>query len=111
MEEKRKAKRLPIKLELTISQLFKQDNITIPDVNESIEVINISKIGIGFSCKSEIPEGYYFDANIQLPKSHFLTVIKIVRIQKQEDSYLIGGEFVGLGDILSRSIDEYELEL
>jgi len=111
MEEKRRARRMPIKLELGISELFKQDNVVIANVNEVIDVIDISKSGIGFSCKSEIPLGYYFDAKIQLPKKHFLTVLKIIRIEESDDGYLIGAEFVGLGDILSKNVDEYELEL
>jgi hypothetical protein len=110
-EEKRKNKRLPIKLELTISDLFKQDYLIIPNINESIEVIDISKSGVGFFCKDNLPINYYFDAKIQLPNKHFLSVIKIIRTDEVENGFRIGCEFVGLGDILSKSVDEYDLEL
>lgn len=110
-EEKRKNVRLPIQLELNISSLFKQDNIVISNINECIEVSDVSKSGLGFYCTQELPVGYYFDAKIQLPNKHFLTVIKILRSVKFEDKYRIGCEFVGLSSILSKSVDEYAHEL
>ena len=108
MDEKRKFKRLPLELELNISELFKQDYNMIPGLNESIEVTNISKAGIGFICANELPIGYYFDSKIQLPDKHFFSVIKIVRCEQTDKGYIIGCEFVGLADILSKSVDEYE---
>lgn len=111
MYDRRKSKRLPIKLNLTITSLFKQDNLKISGLNEDIEVINISKSGIGFKCKQELPTDYYFDANIELTGGkHFFCVLRIVRIEKQEEDYYVGCEFVGLADILTKSVDDYELE-
>lgn len=112
MEEKRKYKRLPLKLEITISTLFKQDYEIIPDINEGIIVKDISKAGIGFTCNKELPLNYYFDANIKLADDeHFFSVLKIVRVRKLENEYFIGCEFVGLADILSSRVDIYENEL
>lgn len=108
MEEKRKHVRYPIKLELTISSLFKQDYEMIPGINEDIVVKNISKSGIGFTCKHELPLNYYFDAKIQLTEDkYFYAVIKILRVEKIEDGYFVGCEFVGLADILSMKVDLY----
>lgn len=110
--DKRKNKRLPLKLELTITSLFKQDYEIIPDINASIEVKNISKSGVGFTCRHELPAGYYFDAKIQLTEEKaFFAVLKILRTEKLEDGFFIGCEFVGLADILSRTVDEYEEEI
>ncbi|MFZ5351894.1 MAG: PilZ domain-containing protein [Bacillota bacterium] len=112
MVEKRKSNRLPLKLELTISNLFKQDYELISDINQSINVVNISKAGLGFTCSHELPLDYYFDAKIQLTDDKFFyAVLKIVRIEKQEDRYFIGCEFVGLADILSQRVEMYETEL
>jgi len=112
MEERRKFPRFPLKLELMISSLFKQDYEQIPDINESIEIKDISKNGIGFTCKHELPLNYYFDAKIQLSDDKFFcAVLKIVRVDKQEDNYFVGCEFVGLADILSTRIDSYASEL
>ncbi len=112
MEEKRRHKRLPLKLELTISSLFKQDYEMLDNINESIEVKNISKSGIGFTCSQMLPLNYYFDAKIQLTEDKFFyAVLKIVRVQEVDNSYSVGCEFVGLADILSNRVDLYEHDL
>ncbi len=112
MEDRRKHNRLPLKLELTISSLFKQDYELIPNINESIKVNNISKSGIGFICEHELPLDYYFDAKIQLTSDkYFYAVLKIVRMDKIEGGYSVGCEFVGLADILSMRVDMYGDEL
>ena len=41
MEEKRKYERLPIKLKLEVSNLFKQDGIKIENLDSEIEVFDI----------------------------------------------------------------------
>lgn len=112
MEDRRKNKRLPMKLELKITSLFRQDNDFIPELNEEIDVINISKAGLGFKCKHELPLDFYFDANIKLTgEKHFFCVLKIVRVEKKEEEYFVGCEFVGLADVLSKSVDLYEEEI
>jgi c-di-GMP-binding flagellar brake protein YcgR len=112
MKERRKYKRLPIKLELKISSLFNQENTLIPDTSESINVVNISKAGIGFTCAHELPLNYYFDTKIQLTEDkYFCAVLKIIRMEKHEEGYFLGCEFVGLADILSMRIDLYGEEL
>ena len=112
MEERRKHDRLPLNMELTISSLFKQDYELIPNINESIKVINISKSGIGFICGHELPLNYYFDAKIQLtPDKYFYAVLKILRMEKAEVGYFVGCEFVGLADILGMRVDLYGEEL
>ena len=112
MEERRRHKRLPIKLVIDIDKLFKQDNEVISDVNESIEVVNISRTGIGFECKDALPLDYYFNAKIEFNETRFFyCVIKIIRKVEQEDTNLYGCEFVGLAEFLSNKVDEYEAYL
>lgn len=109
MEERRRHKRLPLKLEIDIDKLFKQDNEIIDDINESIEVINISKTGLGFLCKDELPLDYYFNAKIEFSEARFFyCVIKIIRKEELEGKFLFGCEFVGLAEFLSNKVDEYE---
>ncbi|KAB3530224.1 PilZ domain-containing protein [Alkaliphilus serpentinus] len=112
MSEKRRSKRLPLSLELKITSLFKQDNKSLENINEGIEVENISKAGIGFKCKHQLPLDYYFDAKIQLSEDkYFFSVLKIVRCIEMEIGFFVGCEFVGLADILSKEVDEYGEEL
>ena len=66
MQEKRRYKRLPIQLKLEVSEVFKQDNDVIRDLNAEINVFDISKAGIGFTTSTYLPEGYYFNHRIRI---------------------------------------------
>lgn len=114
MEERRRAKRMPILLSLEISNLYKQDNILVENLHAPIEIINISKAGMGFITESVLPLGFYFNANINLMNNEdtLRCVIKILRSQPVEDSKtMYGCEFVGMADILSYIFDEYDKKI
>ena len=111
MDEKRRSKRLDVNLNLDISSLFKQDNIRVDNIHAPIEVINISKDGIGFKSKSVLPVNYYFNAKLQLgdKDSTLYSVVKIVRQEPEEDgSFMYGAEFVGMPSVLNYIFDEFE---
>ena len=111
MEERRKAKRMPVTLSLEILNLYKQDNVQVSNLHAPIEVINISKSGIGFISESVLPVGYYFNANINLGNEDTLRcVIEIVRNQPASDGKgtMYGCEFVGMATVLSYIFDEYD---
>ncbi|SFS03404.1 PilZ domain-containing protein [Anaeromicropila populeti] len=111
MDEKRRAKRVPAHLSLTISSLFKQDNEIVININAPIEVIDVSRTGIGFKTESRLPVGYYFNANLELgsSESSIFSVVKIVRTQVLEGKTTIYGcEFVGLAPVFHYIFDEYE---
>jgi len=110
MYEKRRYKRLPIQLNLEVSQLFKQDNNIIPDLNAEIHVFDINQAGIGFTTTAYLPEGYYFNATIVLESSEqkILTVVKILNVTELDDGiYRYGCEFVGLAGIFNYVFDDY----
>lgn len=111
--DKRKAKRLPIHLDLTISDLFAQDNVKANVDEADIEVFDVSTKGIGFISKNTLPLNFYFNAKLVLGKKDNIvyTVIKIVRIQPKDDSFIYGCEFVGLPDILFPAFEHYEHDL
>ncbi|MBH1940533.1 PilZ domain-containing protein [Mobilitalea sibirica] len=113
MQERRKAKRMPVTLSLEISNLYKQDHVRVSNLHAPIEVINISKTGIGFLSESVLPEGYYFNANINLGNEDTLhCVVQIVRRQPAEDNKtMYGCEFVGMATILSYVFEEYDKRL
>jgi c-di-GMP-binding flagellar brake protein YcgR len=111
MEERRKAKRMPIKLSLEILNLYKQDNVQVGNLYAPIEVTDISKTGMGFISESVLPLGFYFNANINLgnEKDTLHCVIKIIRSQKTEGKEtLYGCEFIGMASVLSYIFDEYD---
>lgn len=112
MLEKRKNNRLPLNITLTIEELYKQDDIKLEDLNEEIEVVNISKGGIAFETKDELPIGFYFNSRIRIDdEKSFFSVLKIIRKSKNEDVFNYGCEFVGLASVLALFIDEYEEEI
>lgn len=112
MEERRKAKRMPVTLTLEICNLYKQDNILVNDLHAPIEVINVSQTGIGFRTKSVLPTGYYFNANINLGTEDTLhSVVQILRSQEDGDHYIYGCEFIGMADVLSYVFDDYDKKL
>ncbi len=107
-EEKRREKRYPTNISLKIASLYRQNFETIEDVNQQIDLINISKTGIGFTCPKELPIDYYFNAKISFGgKKFFYSVIKIIRVEKCDDVYRYGCEFVGLAEVLSSVVDDY----
>lgn len=111
-QERRKYKRLPIELVLSVNKVFKQDQEIIDHLDARIQVVDISKTGIGFYCGAVLPVGYYFDGKIKLGEhAYFYAVIKIVRAvegEENEKNYFYGCEFVGLAPFLADKIDAYE---
>lgn len=111
MDDRRKAKRMPVTLSLEILNLYKQDNVQVSNLHAPIEVINVSKTGIAFLTESVLPLGYYFNANINLGEGEdtLHTVVEIVRCQQQEDKKtMYGCEFIGMATVLSYVFDEYD---
>ncbi len=114
MQEKRKYERLPIKLKLEVSNLFKQDGIKIDSIDTEIEVFDISKAGIGFMSETKLPTDYYFNATLEFENSDeiILSVVKILYVTPIETSgYRYGCEFVGLPSMYDHIFEEYAQSL
>ena len=111
--DKRKYKRLPIHLDLSVSQLYNQKDLDKP-VSSQIEVVDVSKSGIGFVCLDTLPLGYYFNATLNLGSEDNIikVVIKIIRSMLLEDGRThYGCEIVALPFILEGIVDNYEESL
>lgn len=112
MYENRRSRRIPVKLNLNVSSLFKQDNIQVENIDADIEVIDISRTGIGFISESHLPIGYYFNAELELgegEQSLLFCVVKIIRSRELEDGrFNYGCEFVGMASIFSNIFDNLE---
>ena len=112
MIEMRREKSWPAKLHLEISGLFKQDHVKVENINAPIEVIDISKAGIGFVSASVLPVGYYFNARMVLAEEDALNcVVRIIRQQKVEEGYIYGCEIVGTASIMDYVINDYAASL
>jgi len=114
LEEKRRTNRMQVELSLKISSLFMQDNIKVENIDAPINVINISKGGIGFITESVLPLNYYFNATINLgdEDASLYCVVKIIRTKELADGmHLYGCEMIGLAPVLSFIFDNYEKSL
>lgn len=111
MDERRKAKRIDFKLHLVVDSLYKQDHVELKNIESEIEILDISRSGIGFVSEADMPMDFYFNAHIVLDEDkRFFGVLKIIRKTDLEDGFNYGCEFIGLADILSNVIDEYDME-
>lgn len=110
MAEQKRCKRIPVQISLNISDLFKQDNVKIKNIDAPIEVKNISKTGVGFETEAILPVGYYFNAKIQLgnQESSLYVVLQIVRAEEREGRMFYGSQFVGRAEILDFIFDNYD---
>ncbi len=111
MEERRRYNRLPVDIYIHVDSLYREGKEALEEINKDIEVIDISKGGIGFVTTVELPLNFFFNARISLGEDRsFYSVLKIIRTryEKEQALYHYGCEFVGLADILTHYIDDYE---
>ena len=111
MNEQRRNKRIPVTMNLEVSDIFKQDNVRVSNINAPIEVINISRGGIGFVAKSVLPVGFYFNSRLKFENSDnaINCVVQIIRQNKGEDGlYYYGCTFTGMPSIFDYIFEEME---
>lgn len=86
MEERRKAKRTELTSKLLMKRL---DNQKTEEVD--IEVVDVSKSGVGFTCKEPLTIGAIYEAYLTIWTKEVLhAVLEIVRIEKKEDTIAYG---------------------
>ncbi len=80
--------------------------------NTEIEVINISRTGIGFISESMLPTGFYFNACMEFGSedSKLYCVVKILRSENASNYTFYGCEFVGMAPVFSYIFDQLEEE-
>lgn len=104
MEERRKAKRTELTSKLLMKRL---DNQKTEEVD--IEVVDVSKSGVGFTCKEPLTIGAIYEAYLTIWTKEVLhAVLEIVRIEKKEDTIAYGAVFVGLPEMNAFRIETYQ---
>ena len=104
MEERRKAKRTELTSKLLMKRL---DNQKTEEVD--IEVVDVSKSGVGFTCKEPLTIGAIYEAYLTIWTKEVLhAVLEIVRIEKKEDTIAYGAVFVGLPAMDAFRIETYQ---
>lgn len=105
MNERRMSKRTILKSKLSVSRLDtdKQSQV-------EVEVLNVSKTGIGFLCSEPLEIGAVYEAYLTIWTKEVLhAFIEIVRIEKGTDTFEYGGLFIGMPESDLQRIDVYNI--
>lgn len=105
MVERRKSKRTELKSRLLVKRLDsgKQDEV-------GVDVINVSKTGIGFTCEELLEIGAVYEAYLTIwTKEVIHAFIEIVRIEKEPETFEYGGTFIGMPEMDLQRIDVYNV--
>lgn len=110
MDEKRKAQRLDLDVVVELSRIDEDNGITTVKMAR-VEVVDLSRSGIGFIAQQELEIGSFYNTKIQIwTKDIIEAIIKIVRCKVEEDgTYHYGAFFVGMIDKDALKIDVYQM--
>lgn len=74
-----------------------------------IEVIDVSKTGVGFACTTALEIGAVYEANLRIWTQEVLhAFIEIVRIEKKGLAFDYGAIFIGMPEMDSARIETYQ---
>ncbi len=106
MDEKRKDRRIELISKLVIKRLDNGQSVTDEAI---IDVLDVSKSGIGFKCATRLEIDGVYEAFLTIwTKEVIHAFIEIVRIVREEDYFIYGGIFIGMPDTDVTSIQVYQ---
>ena len=104
--ERRRSRRL----ELHVSLQMKRIEKGLPQKNTIVQVVNLSKTGIGFETSEDLKLNECYNANLTIwTKETIPAVIKVVRKEQENGEFYYGGIFVGMTSADSIKIDIYDM--
>lgn len=104
MDERRKSNRLELSSRLIMKRL---DGGV--DQELAIEINDVSKTGIGFTCHDILTIGAVYEAYLTIwTKEVIHAFIEIVRIEKLGREFIYGGIFIGMPEMDASRIEIYE---
>lgn len=105
MEEKRRSKRIELKSKLLVKRM---DSEVHDEVD--IEVMNLSKTGIGFYSHELLEITSVYEAYLTIWTKEVLhAFIEIVRIEMKGEHYEYGGIFIGMPEFDLQRIGVYDV--
>jgi len=112
MPDRRRDKRLPLEVAVQLELLEEGEYITTKYL--IVNVLNLSRSGIGFLSREKLELNSFFDAKIKIWTGETLNVvIKIVREAEGKDvkseRYHYGGTFVGMTSVNALKLDIYQM--
>lgn len=108
MQEKRNSRRMRLSAKLLITNL--NDTADKPEEVE-IEVIDVSKTGVGFICDTPLSIGAVYEALLKIwNEDEIHAFLKVVRIEQTKyEQYVCGTIFIGLPEMNAARIGVYDL--
>lgn len=104
MEEKRRNKRTAMNSKLLMKHLGGDDHTEV-----DIEILDLSKGGVGFKAKEELKMGEVYEAHLRIwTKEVIHAFLQIVRIKETETGYVYGAVFIGLTETDAARIEVYQ---
>ena len=104
MEERRRSKRIELDAKIMVKRL---DNAAEEEI--IIEIVDISKTGAGFNCRTALTIGAVYEAYLTIwTKEVIHCFIEIVRIEKKAYTFAYGGIFIGMPEMDMKRIEIYE---
>lgn len=107
MEERRRNNRMELSSTITVKRL---DSANAEQID--IDIIDVSKTGVGFSCSTPLEIGAVYESNLRIWTQEVLhAFLEIVRIEKKGNSFIYGAIFIGMPEMDSARIQTYETVL
>lgn len=113
--DKRNAQRLGINVSIRLQSINNDKFVSIDPNTEEIRVnvFNISKTGIAFTCKEFLPLNSFYEANVLLwTKETFKATIEVVRMEcipDDKENIMYGCRFIGITAADQVKIDVYQM--
>lgn len=108
MEERRRSKRLDLDVSVQLERLDTDGMTTLKFIH--VDVVDVSKTGIGFTATQKLEAGTYYDMKLQIwTKEVIDAVVEIVRVEENENGYRYGAIFVGMTETNALKIEIYQL--
>ena len=103
MQDRRKGFRLGLESSIVINRIDEVDNEEI-----TIDIIDVSKTGIGFTSKQNLQMGSVYESYLKIwTKESIHAYLQITRIEQKDDLYEYGAFFVGMPEMDSARIANY----
>ncbi|RHV52218.1 PilZ domain-containing protein [Lachnospiraceae bacterium OM04-12BH] len=104
MEERRKCTRMKLISQIVIKRIDEEK----PDELAEINILDVSRTGIGFACSKALEIGAIYEAYLRIWTQEVLhAFIEIVRIEKKEQGFSYGGIFIGMPAVDGARIEVY----
>ena len=104
MEERRRANRRKLVSKLVVKRLDRSEEEEV-----EIEIVDVSKSGIGFQCEQLLGIGSVYEGFLRIWTQEVIhAFLEIVRIEKKEDSFHYGAIFIGMPASDASRIEVYD---